>query len=213
MRGADRGADRDRGLPDPACQPGAPLRSRAGSTWDAAISHIRGADDAARLAASAKNRLLYCYAIPLYHRVADLGEGTADRRLVSLLTECGDLDGAIQILSTRTGADDNSAQWLAGLLAKRDDLDGAVLILRARAETGDEEADSHLANLLAESSDLDALRARVGDRYSAWQLARLLADNGDLDEATQILYGRADTGDEDAAWQLAGLLADNSDLD
>ena len=181
------------------------------STWDAAISHIRDADDAVRLAASAKNRLLYCYAIPLYRRAADLGEGTADRHLVRLLTECGDLDGAIQILNARTGADDNSAQWLAGLLAKRRDLDGAVLLLRARADTGDEEADGHLADLLGEHGDLDALRARAdsGNRYASLRLARLLADSGNLDG----LRARADTGDQAAAWHLAGLLAKHGDLD
>ena len=34
------------------------------STWDAALSHVRDPADAARLAASAQGRLLYCYAIP-----------------------------------------------------------------------------------------------------------------------------------------------------
>ena len=36
------------------------------STWDAVLSHIRDPADAARLADSASNRLLYRYAIPLY---------------------------------------------------------------------------------------------------------------------------------------------------
>jgi TIR domain len=181
------------------------------STWDAAISHIRDADDAARLAASARNRLLFCYAIPLYRHATDLGEGTAGRHLAWLLTECGDLDGAIQILSARVDADDNSAQWLADLLAKRDDLDGAILILRARADSGDEDADCQLADLLAEHGDLDALCARAdsGNRYSCLRLARLLADNGDVDG----LRVRADTGDQAAAWHLAGLLAKQGDLD
>ena len=181
------------------------------STWDAAISHIRDADDAARLAVSARNRLLYGYAIPLYRHAADLGDGTADRQLAGLLTECGDLDGAIQILSGRTDADDNSAQWLANLLAKRDDLDEAVLILRARADAGDENADGQLAGLLAEHGTLEELRARAdtGNRHASLRLARLLADSGALDE----LRARADTGDRPAAWHLAGLLAKHRDLD
>ena len=36
------------------------------STWDAILSHLRDPADAARFADSARNRLLYRYAIPLY---------------------------------------------------------------------------------------------------------------------------------------------------
>lgn len=183
------------------------------STWDAAISYIRDADDAARLAASARNRLVYCYAIPLYHRAANLGDGTAGRQLARLLTECGDLDGAIQVLRTRTDAEDNSAEWLADLLAKRGDLDEAIRILCARADTGDEDSDDQLAGLLAKHGKLDALRARAGtgNRYASERLARLLADNGDLGEAA--LTQRAGDGDWDAARRLAVLLAGGDDLD
>ena len=46
------------------------------STWDAVLSHIRDPADAARLADSARNRLLYRYAIPLYRHAADAGDGT-----------------------------------------------------------------------------------------------------------------------------------------
>ena len=45
------------------------------STWDAVLSHIRDPADAARLADSARNRLLYRYAIPLYRHAADAGDG------------------------------------------------------------------------------------------------------------------------------------------
>jgi hypothetical protein len=43
------------------------------STWDAILSHIRDPADAVRLADSARNRLLYRYAIPLYRPAADAG--------------------------------------------------------------------------------------------------------------------------------------------
>ena len=46
------------------------------STWDALLSHIGDPADAARLADSARGRLLYRYAIPLYRRAADAGDGT-----------------------------------------------------------------------------------------------------------------------------------------
>ena len=47
------------------------------STWDAVLSHIRDPADIARLADSARSRLLYRYAIPLYRHAADAGDGYA----------------------------------------------------------------------------------------------------------------------------------------
>ncbi len=44
------------------------------STWDAVLSYIRDPDDATRLAGSARDRLLYRYAIPLYRYAADAGD-------------------------------------------------------------------------------------------------------------------------------------------
>jgi hypothetical protein len=84
------------------------------STWDATLSHIRDPADTARLADSARNRLRYRYAIPLYRRAVD-----ADP-LASLLAERGDLDGAIEILRVRADAGDGyAATELARLLAER----------------------------------------------------------------------------------------------
>ena len=99
------------------------------STWDAVLSHIRDPADAARLADSARSRLLYRYAIPLYRHAADAGDGDAAGRLAELLAERGDLDGAEQILRARADAGDGDAAWrLAELLAERGDLDGAEQI-------------------------------------------------------------------------------------
>ena len=75
------------------------------STWDAVLSHIRDPADAARLADSARNRLLYRYAIPLYRRAADAGDGAAAGRLDGLLADRGDLDG----LRARADAGDGDA--------------------------------------------------------------------------------------------------------
>ena len=64
------------------------------STWDAILSHIRDPADAARLADSARSRLLYRYAIPLYRRAAEAGDRDAACRLADLLAGRGDLDEA-----------------------------------------------------------------------------------------------------------------------
>jgi predicted component of type VI protein secretion system len=182
------------------------------STWDALLTDIRDPGDAVRLAGSARGRLLYRYAIPLYRQAADAGNEAAAWQLAGLLDERGDLDGAVQVLRARADAGDGyAAGRLASLLAERGDLDG----LRARADAGDEYAAWRLADLLAERGDLDGLRARAdaGDEAAAWRLAGLLDERDDLDGAVQVLRARADAGDEYAAGRLAGLLAVRGDLD
>ena len=62
------------------------------STWDAVLSHIRDPADAARLADSARSRLLYRYAIPLYRHAADAGDQAAAWQLAELLAGRGDLE-------------------------------------------------------------------------------------------------------------------------
>jgi len=205
------------------------------SSWDAITSHIRDAADTARLADSARNRLLYRYAIPLYRRAADVGEEKAATRLAALLVRRGDVE---ELRARADAGDGYAAVRLADLLAGRGDRDGAARVLRARADAGDEPADLlaergdldglraradagdrdaavRLTDLLADRGDLDGLRARpgAGDGYAALRLAQLLARRGDLDGAAQVLRARADAGDVNAAVRLTDLLADRGDLD
>jgi hypothetical protein len=111
------------------------------ATWDALLSFISDPADIVQLADSARRRLLYRYAIPLYRHAADAGDGIAARWLADLLAGRGDLDG----LRARADAGDGDAAGrLADLLAERGDLDG----LRARADAGDGIAARRLADLL-----------------------------------------------------------------
>ena len=146
------------------------------STWDAVLSYIRDPADAARLADSARNRMLYRYAIPLYRRAADAGDADAAGRLADLLEESGDLDG---LRARAEVGDADAAERLADLLEERGDLDG----LRARVDVGDGYAAWRLARLLAVRGDLEGLRARTAadDTYAAQRLADLLEERGDLD--------------------------------
>ena len=186
------------------------------STWDAAISHLRDPADTARLADSARNRLLYRYAIPLYRQAHDAGDGDTARHLADLLVDRGDLSEAVQILRDRANVGDGAAaRQLARLLAWRIDPKEAVQILRDRADAGDGEAAWQLACLLNDHGDLDELRARAdaGDGAAAGLLTGLLAGRGDLDE----LYAREDAGDKHATRWLdqfrAHELAQCGDLD
>ena len=172
--------------------------------WDALLSYLRDPDDAARLADSARDRLLYRYAIPLYHRAADGGDRFAAEQLAELLAKRGDLD---QLRARANAGDGYAAEQLDGLLAARGDLEQ----LRARADAGDRRAARQLDGLLAARGDLEQLRARAdaGDRRAAEQLDGLLAARGDLEQ----LRARADAGDGHAAGQLDGLLAERGDLE
>ena len=183
------------------------------STWDAVLSHVRDPADIARLAGSARRRLLYCYAIPLYRHAADAGDGEAARRLAGLLAERGDVDA----LRARADAGDGeAARRLAGLLVERGDTDGAIQVLRAPSDAGDAAATLRLSELLVERGDTDGaiqfLRARAdaGDWMFAGEvLARLLAERGDVEE----LRARADAGDRYAIVWRDGQLAEQGDVE
>jgi hypothetical protein len=195
------------------------------SIWDAVLSCLCDPADTWRLAASAENRLLYCYAILLYRHAADAGDGHAAVALAELLARRGEFDEATQILRARARAGDETAVMaLAVLVAQRGDLSGAVKVLRPRKHRGrrTRRADAsgldpavRLADLLARRGDLDRAEqilrvpAASGDGEAAWRLAGLLAGRGDLDG----LRARADAGDGHAAAALAGLLIERGDLD
>jgi hypothetical protein len=104
------------------------------SLRDALLSHIGDPADAARLANSARGRLLYCYAIPLHRHAVDGSDKDVASRLAVLLAIRGNQDEALQILRANNLGEDLE---LANLLAEDGDLDEAVQILRPRVDAGD----------------------------------------------------------------------------
>ena len=177
------------------------------STWEAFIRHLHDPTDTVRLANSAENRLLYCYAIPLYRPAADAGDRAATNRLVNLLADRGDLD---ELRTLADAGHEQAANQLAHLLADRGDLDE----LRTLADAGDEYAAVLLAHLLADRGDMDGAElilrplANAGNEYAAnvlaRLLARLLADRGEPDRAAQIFH--VSVGHRTLAKRLADLL-------
>jgi hypothetical protein len=146
-------------------------------TWDALTSHIRDPVDIIRLADSAEGRLLYRYAIPLYRRAAEAGEGGAAWQLDSPLVGRGDLDELRARADAGGGA---AASQLAEVLAGRGDLDGAVEILQALAAAG---------------------RGDVG------RLAELLTRHGRDEEAEQLRWFGLNADGSIASRWLSGILA------
>ena len=202
------------------------------SAWDALLSHIRDPADAARLAESARGRLLYRYAIPLYRCAADDGYPTAAYQLADLLFKREDLD---ELRARSDAGDVYAASRLDELLSEHGDLDE----LRVRADAGHKLAALMLSYLLVDRGDLDELRARAdaGDADAAVRLdelrdlredlseLRAQADAGDYDATKELpfrlllrgdideLRARSDTGDAHAADRLAQLLYKRGDLD
>ncbi|HEY7262460.1 MAG TPA: TIR domain-containing protein [Trebonia sp.] len=187
------------------------------STWDAALSHLRDPADTARFADSARNRLLYCYAIPLYRHAADAGDQHAAWQLADLLADRGDID---ELRARADTGDREAASRLVKLQQERGedlDLNTAVWqlgsqVLRARHPTREERVQEGAETWrLIQRHDIDELRARAdaGDWHASQGLAELLARRRDLNE----LRARVDTGDKYAAMQLAQLLADRGDID
>ena len=180
------------------------------STWDAVLSHVRDPADAARLADSARNRLLYCYAIPLYCHAADAGDRTAARQLAELLARRGDLDG----LRGRADAGDGAAAggW-PGCWPSTATSTGPRRYCARRADAGDGMPPGGWPACWrsAAISTGCAPGPTPATGLPLARLAELLAERGDLDGAAQILRGLADAGDAYAALQLAEALA--SDLD
>ena len=179
------------------------------STWDAVLSHIRDPADAARLADSASNRLLYRYAIPLYRHAADAGDQDAAMQLAELLAKRGDLDEAAQILRAQRRR--RGCRLAAGRSAGRARRPG----LAARPGRRRRLVCRLAAGRAAGRARRPGRAARPGRRGDNWRaterLAELLDKRGDLDEAA--LRARADAGDSDAARRLAELLAERGDLD
>ena len=183
------------------------------STWDAILSHIRDPADAARLADSARNRLLYRYAIPLYRHAADAGdENCRHARWPDLLAERGDLDELRSPARPGRRRRTHAVQQLAKLLAERGDLDGAAGPGRRR-RLGRRRAAGRAAG-----------RARGPGRSCAPGPTPATgtppAAGRPAGRARRPGRGRADTARPGrrrrrmhAAWRLAELLADRGDLD
>ena len=185
------------------------------STWDAVLSHIRDPADAARLADSARYRLLYRYAISLYRHAANAGDKDAASQLEGLLADQGNLDRAARLNRHWQQARRPSASRPPRIARRGNAGDKNATRrrerLRATADADDGADAIQLAMRLADQGNLDGLRARAdaGDRHAVVQLAMLLADRGDLDG----LRAWAHAGDPHIAVWLAKLLARHGDLD
>jgi hypothetical protein len=169
------------------------------STWDAILGHTPDPLDAARLADSARDRLFYGYAIPLYRHAADAGDEHAGKQLAELLAGRGDLDG----LRGRADAGDRAAaDQLAALPTSRGDL------RKVRARTSI--SYRRLINLMQWATVAALANACGGNDCGGPDRPGNPDGHGNLDGPIQTLRGRADvsyrTTAERLAWLLTGLL-------
>jgi len=176
------------------------------STWDAFVSHVHDPSDAARLADSAKDRLRYRYAIPLFRRAADARDIKAAKMLTQLLDQQGRTD---ELRARADNGDQHAAHALLDALKCQGNADG----LRALADACSPHAAQWLprleVDLIFARGDADGLRARAdgGDWDAAWRLVDLFFARGDVDG----LRARADAGDGIAQSRLPALMAQCSD--
>jgi hypothetical protein len=148
--------------------------------------------------------------------MADAGNAYAAQCLAKLLVKNGDRDEAAKVLRAWADSDDFCAVLLADLLADAGDYSNAVEILaRNRRPLNQTETwmaifgirERRLADLLAETGDLQALRKLANSSHSGYvqdRLADLLIEAGGEDE----LKDRARSGDYSAADRLAAQLAE-----
>ncbi len=179
--------------------------------WRAVLTHLDDLNDQTRLADRAQDRLLYCYADPLYRKAAEAGDDYGARRLVGLLAKRGEV-GELRVRAE--AGDDYAAVRLASVLVERGEVEEALNLLRVRAEAGDTFAAGQMASLLIERGEVEEalnllrVRAKAGDDSAAGRLVGLLVERGEVGE----LRVRAEAGDTFAAVRLAGLLAKRKEV-
>ncbi|GAA2767447.1 hypothetical protein GCM10010103_64890 [Streptomyces paradoxus] len=150
--------------------------------WEALLAHAHHRDDVERLAASAKDRLRLCYAVPLYRRVLEAGDSQeVNDRLAELAARQGRTEDIQEATHRQPGNYPPIPEVLATLLANP----GRVEELRVAAHSGDWHAADRLAELLATRQ-----RKELGDRAASGDLkaARLLTEH-DLHNDIWIQHG------------------------
>ena len=198
------------GLPGPARHPGTPHRPRARQHLGRLLLHLSDPEDAARLAASAKTRLLYRYAIPLYRYAADADrDRTPPIHWPSCWPRRGDLAGAAQPAVYPGGYGEYVAR-LADLLADRGDLDGAE---RSCAGRRRRRVCRRPAGQAAGRARRPGRAARPGPTPATWTPPNSWPGCWPSAATWTGCAARADAGDGSAAIRLADLLAERGDLD
>jgi len=181
-------------------------------TWQALVDHTRNDYDAARLAIHADRRLLYCYAEPLYRRLADdAGDTYAAHRLADLLVNRnGPADEIIDAFQILIGAGHsyqekiyvNDAACLS--IVRRLDQQGrdevATAVRRAWADVGDRAAAEDWAWTLVRQDRIDQARqisqtvVEFGQEHIVESWFRRLLAQDRVDQAVIVLRAFIDAG-------------------
>ena len=195
-------------------------------TWQALIDQASTVGDQFNLAVKADRRLLYCYAEPLYGRLAASAQGPrsyAAHRLAELLVKRRgpekEIAAAFQIVidigesyAPRISIEYTYEQ-LIGRLRDQGRRDVAARVLRAWADAGDRDAAMRWAELLMEQDRTDQAvpiaHALVpgNESHAAWWFRRLLIEQDRISEAMALLRAFTDVGGARAADALSDLVS------
>lgn len=191
-------------------------------TWRALMDHT---GDLA-LAVGADRRLLYCFAEPLYYRLAESGDTYAAHRLADLLVKrrapTEKTKAAFNIL-INAGKPYGGEVYVNGetcqsIVARLDqqDHDVAMAIRRRWAKRGDQTAAKEWAELMIKHDRTDKARSiaktlvKIGEGdLGAWWFQRLLIEQDRTDEAMTVLRAMVKAGGPSAAGLLADQLANH----
>ncbi|MFI7601716.1 hypothetical protein [Actinoplanes sp. NPDC049681] len=173
--------------------------------WEALVKHVGDVGDGSRLVRSARNRMLFGYAEPLYRWLVANGDMIARHDYANLLREQGRRSDLLTFYREQADAGD---RVFAGSLVSHLQLHGDIGELRARAVDGDVDAAVAVAWLLPAEEAVRLLRPHAAAAHgeAATRLAHLLDREDGLDEVIAALRPAAEAGDEGAADELVFLL-------
>jgi predicted negative regulator of RcsB-dependent stress response len=181
------------------------------TTWDALVAHTTDPNDQARLARSARNRLLYRYAEPLYRNAIQAGNPNAVFGLARLLIGQDRIKEGLSLIREQAETGDEStveqlSRLLAELLIEQGRDDEALDLLSPMVDMGSGTEYQRLIELLSDQ------------RWAEEWLEHVRGDDGDIADVFSLtgwpflrkaeeLQERADAGDSQAAYWLAAVRA------
>lgn len=184
--------------------------------WHALATWLKEPGDLARVADSARKRVMYSFAERLYRRAMDAGDFYAGVRLSEVLIAEGHSEEGLDVVRSMAEAGDiDGILQLARALEKMGQIGDAAAVLRAVADQGENIAALRLIVILSINERWEEAAEELATRATArtWPKASELADLiARLNEKPGTPF-QAELGDWHAAPRLAELLVEQGRVD